>query len=287
MGRDRHRRRAQRSGRLLVSGGRRPQGAGARAPRFRRRRGHHRGTLARLLASRPAPTSATCCRARSSTTWTCASTASTCITSARLLHALPERSRACLAWDDDDQAAAEVRGFSAHDAEALPRYRALAQAVGGPHLPLVPDAATVLAEMTAAVAGTDDEPLLERLLFGSVSDLLDEFFESDEVKGGLAMAWDAGDPDAPGSLLSGIFPAVSQFTADENYGIVVGGMGGITKAMRRVGRGEGRDRAHQRDGRANPGRGRPGGRRARWRSARRSLLGWCSPTPTSSARSCA
>ncbi len=141
--------------------------------------------------------------------------------------------RRILNWDDDQQAAAELSAFSEHDAVALPRYRAYRERLAGIFYRWFLTPPPSLAEMTAAVAGTEDEPLLERLLFGSVTDLLDEFFESDEVKGGLTMAWDAGDPDAPGSLLSGIYPAISQFTPDEDAGIVVGGMGGITSAMRR------------------------------------------------------
>jgi phytoene dehydrogenase-like protein len=142
--------------------------------------------------------------------------------------------RRMLSWDDDDQAAAELATFSKHDAEALPRYRAHRERMAGIFYRWFLTPPPSLAEMTAAVAGTDDEPLLERLLFGSVTDLLDEFFESDEVKGALTGAWDAGDPDAPGSLLSGIYPSISQFTPDENAGIVVGGMGGITASMRRA-----------------------------------------------------
>ncbi len=141
--------------------------------------------------------------------------------------------RRILSWDDDQQAAAELSAFSEHDAEALPHYRAYRERLARIFYRWFLTPPPSLAEMTAAVAGTEDEPLLERLLFGSVTDLLDEFFESDEVKGGLTMAWDAGDPDAPGSLLSGIYPAISQFTPDEDAGIVVGGMGGITSAMRR------------------------------------------------------
>ncbi len=141
--------------------------------------------------------------------------------------------RRILSWDDDQESAAELRPFSAHDAEALPRYRAYRERLAGLYHRWFLTPPPTLAEMTAAVAGTEDETLLERLLFGTASGLLDEFFESDEVKGALASAWDAGDPDAPGSLFSGIYPAISQFTEDENYGIVVGGMGGITKAMRR------------------------------------------------------
>lgn len=141
--------------------------------------------------------------------------------------------RRILNWDDDQQAAAELATFSRHDAEALPLYRAYRARLAGIFYRWFLTPPPSLAEMTAALAGTEDEPLLERLLFGSVSGLLDEFFESDEVKGALTSAWDAGDPDAPGSLLSGIYPAISEFTPDENAGIVVGGMGGITKAMRR------------------------------------------------------
>src|SRR5690606_24940991 len=88
-----------------------------------------------------------------------------------------------------------------------------------------------VAEIVESARETEDEDLVDRLMFGSLTDLLDEYFESDEVKGYYAMAWDAGDPDAPGSLLSAIFPKITTFSRDEDIGIVVGGMGGITKAM--------------------------------------------------------
>ena len=136
-------------------------------------------------------------------------------------------------WDDNERTAAEVARISAHDAAAVPAYRALRERMAALFYRWFLTPPPSLAEMTAAVAGTADEAVLERLLFGSVSGLLDEFFESDEVKAAYSGAWDAGDLDAPGSLLSGIYPSISIFTPDENYGIVVGGMGGITKAMRR------------------------------------------------------
>ena len=93
--------------------------------------------------------------------------------------------------------------------------------------------APTLAELVDDAREHGDEELLEELLFGSVSGMLDEYFESPQIKGFLAGAWDAGDPDAPGSLLSSIYPTVAAFTEDENAGIVVGGMGGITQAMAR------------------------------------------------------
>jgi phytoene dehydrogenase-like protein len=147
--------------------------------------------------------------------------------------------RRILSWDDDQRTANELAPFSAHDAAAFPHYRALRQRMARLFYRWFLTPPPSLAEMTEAVRGTDDETLLERLLFGSVTDLLDEYFDSEAVKGYLASAWDAGDPDAPGSLLSAIYPAVSLFTPDEYAGIVVGGMGGITRAMRRAVEAEG------------------------------------------------
>jgi phytoene dehydrogenase-like protein len=142
--------------------------------------------------------------------------------------------RRILSWDDDERTADELVPFSARDAAALPHYRALRKRMAALFYRWFLTPPPSLAEMTEAVRGSEDEALLERLLFGSVTDLLDEYFESEAVKGYLASAWDAGDPDAPGSLLSAIYPAVTLFTPDEYAGIVVGGMGGITQAMRRA-----------------------------------------------------
>lgn len=138
-----------------------------------------------------------------------------------------------LTWDEDERTSEEIAAISAADAEAYPRYRELRRRMAAIIYRWFLTPPPTLAEMVDAVRGTDDEPLLERMLFGSVTGLLDEFFESDDTKGFLASAWDAGDPDAPGSILSAIYPSVSLFTPDENAGIVVGGMGGITQAMAR------------------------------------------------------
>jgi phytoene dehydrogenase-like protein len=90
-----------------------------------------------------------------------------------------------------------------------------------------------LAQLFREVDGTDDAALLERLVVGNVTDLLDEFFESPYVKALFVRAWDAGDPTAPGSLLSTTYLWTDLFTAPEDYGIVRGGMGGITQALAR------------------------------------------------------
>ena len=90
-----------------------------------------------------------------------------------------------------------------------------------------------LAELFREVDGTDDAALLERLLLGNVTDLLDEFFESPYVKALFVRAWTPAIRVRPGSLLSSTYLWTDLFTAPEDYGIVRGGMGGITQALAR------------------------------------------------------
>ena len=125
----------------------------------------------------------------------------------------------------------QIAEFAPRDAANLPRYREIRRRLAGIIYKSFFEKAPTLTELVDSVRGTEDEPLLERLLFGSVADLLDEHFEDEQVKGWLAQAWDAGDIDAPGSLLSATYLGVSAFTREGDYGLVQGGMGAITQAM--------------------------------------------------------
>lgn len=142
--------------------------------------------------------------------------------------------RAMLSWKETERTAGMIAGISPADAARYPDYVDLRERMAAIVKRWFLKPPPTLAELVDDARAHGDEELLERLLFGSVSALLDEYFESPQIKGWLASAWDAGDPDAPGSLLSAIYPTVSAFTADENVGIVVGGMGGITQAMARA-----------------------------------------------------
>ncbi|HEX5165550.1 MAG TPA: NAD(P)/FAD-dependent oxidoreductase [Thermomicrobiales bacterium] len=127
----------------------------------------------------------------------------------------------------------QIAEFAPGDAVNLPKYREIRRRMAGIIHQSFFEKAPTLTELVDSVRGTEDEPLLERLLFGSVADLLDEHFEDEQIKGWLAQAWDAGDIDAPGSLLSAAFLGVSAFTRDGDYGLVHGGMGTITQSMAR------------------------------------------------------
>lgn len=127
----------------------------------------------------------------------------------------------------------QIAEFAPQDAANLPAYREIRKRLAGIIHRSFFDKAPTLTELVDSVRGTEDEPLLERLLFGSVTDPIEEHFEHEQVKGWLAQAWDAGDIDAPGSLLSAAYLGVSAFTRPDDYGLVHGGMGGITQAMAR------------------------------------------------------
>jgi phytoene dehydrogenase-like protein len=142
----------------------------------------------------------------------------------------PDGSR-ILTWDDDDRSAAEIGKISPRDAKAFPRYIALRKRLASLVAAYFLKPAPSLAELVEKVRHTEDEPLLARLLFGTVSDLLDEYFVDPRVKGWQVSALDAGDPSAPGSLLSASYIAVGLLTPPGYHGIVSGGMGGITQAM--------------------------------------------------------
>ena len=138
-----------------------------------------------------------------------------------------------IGWDDDDKFIREITRISEHDAAAWPEFNRIIDRMTSLVHRFVLQPAPSVAEIVESARESGDLDLVGRLLFGSLSDLLHEHFESPQVKGFYAMAWDAGDPDEPGSLLSSIFPKITRFSRDEDVGIVVGGMGGITQAMAR------------------------------------------------------
>jgi len=150
----------------------------------------------------------------------------------RVFYPFPD-GRHFVAWSDDQRTAEEIGRLSAHDARAYPGFQAFRKRAAGLLRPYLLTAPPTLAELFARARGTD-EALLERLIGGSVGDLLDEHFESPQVKAAMTRAWDAGDPDAPGSLFSVVYTWIDLLQADEDFGIVRGGMGGITQAMLRA-----------------------------------------------------
>ena len=138
-------------------------------------------------------------------------------------------------WHDDAQTAEELRDLWPEDADAWFEWadfwhrgvRILSDYYLGPP--------PSLAELTERFRQEGEEELLETLLTVPLKDLINRFFVSDEVKAAVSTgAFDMGDISAPGSAYITALYRFSAFREDtENYGIVRGGMGGITQSLAR------------------------------------------------------
>jgi len=142
-------------------------------------------------------------------------------------------------------ATAEIGKFSAHDAAVYADYgetmRRLARfaapyLLGKSRTPLLDDMPALRTALAAAAGLPDDD--LRRLvtaLFGSARSLLDDWFESDELKVTLAtdgvVGVDAG-PSMPGTAYLMLYHQMGATeSARPSWGQVKGGMGGITRAL--------------------------------------------------------
>jgi phytoene dehydrogenase-like protein len=145
---------------------------------------------------------------------------------------------------------AQVAKFSAKDADALPRWEAWLKALGahlGPLLAVTPPKVGSkspgdlweLASLAWKLRGltVHDVGEVTRLLTSSIADLLDEHFESPQLKGLLSVSGIIGTwagPRAPGTA----FVMAHHQVGDTGHGQVAawgfpkGGMGGVTQAMR-------------------------------------------------------
>jgi phytoene dehydrogenase-like protein len=152
--------------------------------------------------------------------------------------------------EDHARSRASVARFSRHDAEALPRFEAWLRGVGnalGPLLLRIPprlgslapadllDQARVAWQLRKlGVRGVAD---VTRLFAMSVSDLLDEWFESEELKGLLAVNGIIGTwagPDEPGTAYVMLHHAIGDVGDGRmgSWGFPQGGMGAVADAIR-------------------------------------------------------
>jgi phytoene dehydrogenase-like protein len=145
--------------------------------------------------------------------------------------------RALKLWVDPDRAAKEIQRFSAKDARAYPRYVQYWDDVLALIEPIMMAPPAPLSEMFQLFGTTEAERLVRDLLLRSARSLLDDWFESEEVKAALvpnAIIGTMCGPDTPGTayILAhhsiGILDGHSQV-----WGFSVGGMGRITEALAR------------------------------------------------------
>ena len=136
-------------------------------------------------------------------------------------------------WHDDERTAESIARISPADGARYHDWVAFWERAGAIILRYFLTDPPTLAEVAADVRGTPDEPIFERMLTGSMKDLVEEYFESPLVRAAFIDAQDAGDVRAPGSIMAVGYIRSDIHTPDENFGIPKGGMGAITQSMAR------------------------------------------------------
>lgn len=153
--------------------------------------------------------------------------------------------RSLMLGDDEAATLAEIAKFSPRDAQVYAEYgdtmhrlaRFVQPYLAGPsRTPLFDDPTALRAALSAAVALPDDDLRhLVTALFGSARDLLDEWFESPELKVSLGTDGTIGvnaGPSMPGTAYLMLYHQLSATeTGRPSWCQVKGGMGGITQAL--------------------------------------------------------
>ncbi len=149
--------------------------------------------------------------------------------------------RGVLRWHDDERSADSIARISPSDSRRYHDWTAFWRRAGDIIQRYFLADPPTLADVAADVRGTPDELVFERMLTGSMKDLVDEHFESPFVRACFIDAQDAGDVRAAGSVMACAYIRSDALTPQENFGIPRGGMGAITQAMARSAEAQGVD----------------------------------------------
>jgi phytoene dehydrogenase-like protein len=138
-------------------------------------------------------------------------------------------------WTDADRTVKEFRAFSERDARGYRRYLQLWERLDMTMLPLRYKAEVKASDLFDCFerAGTVED--LRWALFGSVAELLDEFFESDHVKAALCPRGLIGTfvgPKTPGSAWVLAYHMMGESSGTTGaWGWLAGGMGALSEAL--------------------------------------------------------
>src|SRR5437016_5929534 len=156
-----------------------------------------------------------------------------------LFHPFPDR-RYLLYRNDSAANQREIARYSKADAEALPRYEKFWEGFAELLEPTLLAPPVHLADLAALVNTPEAEDFVRKILFLSIAEVLDEYFESDEVKASLATSAVAGTmagPRTPGTaFVLGHHTLGDIGGVNGVWGWSRGGMGGISEAIARAAR---------------------------------------------------
>src|SRR5215831_4134248 len=127
-----------------------------------------------------------------------------------------------------------IRKFSTHDAEAYPKFLHFFDRASAILTPILLEEPPSVADLAARFRGEDEE-IYRWLMFGSLYDLLQEYFESDYLRAAFAGQGVIGSfigPKTPGSVYVHWHHMFGEVNGEHGmWGYVRGGMGRISFAL--------------------------------------------------------
>lgn len=141
-------------------------------------------------------------------------------------------------WKDLDRTLRELEKFSMNDAKSFLQFGLRVKQFASLLTPFLMRPPTSRSEVLAAFEKADATDLFDEFVLSSTRDLLDRYFESEHIKGlftffGMISTW--GGPSTPGTSYVYGHHSVGEFQGHlGQWGLVKGGMGGITHAMARA-----------------------------------------------------
>jgi phytoene dehydrogenase-like protein len=147
--------------------------------------------------------------------------------------------RHAIFWRDYSRTRLELEKFSPADARAyvdrwIP-FWSRAGAILHPYFLTVPP---TIRELERSLEG-EDRKLFDRLVHSPLLELLEETFETDEVRAAVMHSYDVEDIERPGALLSYASIWAAHPVDPTHQGVPVGGMSGLSDAMARAATGYG------------------------------------------------
>jgi phytoene dehydrogenase-like protein len=128
----------------------------------------------------------------------------------------------------------DIRRFSRHDAEAYPRFLAFFERASEILNPILLEEPPSVADLAARFRGQDEE-IYRYLMFGSLYDMLADYFESDYMRAAWAGQGVIGTfigPKTPGSVYVAWHHMFGEVNGEKGmWGYVRGGMGRISFAL--------------------------------------------------------
>ena len=136
-------------------------------------------------------------------------------------------------WHDHERIDEEIALISPRDRGAWPKWMEFWEDAARLFQRYFLSEPPTFDQVAQDVAGTRCEAVWERLLNVPIRAMAEEYFEDPRIAAAAIGSGDYGAISEPGSALAQTYFKMSFLTADEDLGIVRGGMGGVTQAMAR------------------------------------------------------